>query len=221
LINKSIFGRRPNITFVSPRSGATIPEVERITTPVTPKQERVDTIIKKLDNVAALSQELEKAVSEKAKNVVLTLNLANPEDAVIAQAAARQFPELATDLGGFKYVDKITFSMYSHCIQELKATGFAAGTKNQATSPTFQANKTDFGGMNKDRRPDVNQASVPFAPIDIAAFVAAGIPILFGMLYPLINLAIKKDIIGHTHPVIDATSGIPTPSGPGIPLVPV
>lgn len=221
MINRNLFNRRPNIVFVAPRSGLTIPEPELVTTPVTPKEEQVNTLITNLKKVAATAESLEKAVSERAKNVVLTLDLSSPEDVVIAQAAARQFPELAIDLGGFKYVDKITFAMYSHCIQEMKEMGIAAGTKNQTKSSKFAANKTNFGGINKDRRPDVNKAGIPFAPIDITAFIAAGIPILFGMLYPLINAAIKKDVIGHTHPVVDPTSGIPTPSGPGIPLIPV
>jgi hypothetical protein len=41
------------------------------------------------------------------------------------------------------------------------------------------------------------------------------------MLFPLINIAVKKDIVGHTHPIVPAAPGVPVPSGPGIPLFPV
>lgn len=220
---KHILGRRPNIIFVAPRSGLTVPEVEKSTTPSTPKEQRVAQIIQSLDNLAITANAVEALVAERAKNETLKLNLTNPEDAVVAQAAARQFPELAKNKDGFIYVEEITFDMYNHCIQEMKGAGKSAGQKQQIRQlNALQADKTDFGGKNKDKRPDVNLATIPFAPIDLPAFIAAGIPILFSMLFPLINIAVKKDIVGHSHPVITAPpSPLPVPTGPGIPVFPV
>lgn len=216
-----ILNRKPNIKFVAPRSGVTIPDVQRVTTAPTPNEVRVQQLIQSLTNVAAAAEAVEKIVSERVKHEVLKLDLRNPEDAVVAQAAARQYPEKAKDMNGFKYVDEITFDMYSHCLQEMKQAGIAAGQKQQTKAPdSFKADKTDFGGQNKDRRPDVNQATIPFAPIDLAAFIAAGIPLLFGMLFPLINVAIKKDIVGHTHPVIVPPAVVPVPTAIGIPMFP-
>jgi hypothetical protein len=214
---KGILGRRPNIVFVAPRSGVTIPEPQYDTTPKTPKEEKVDSLIAGLLDVAAKAEIVEKIISEKAKNVKLTLSLNNPEDVVVAQAAARQFPEKAKEKDGFRYVDELTFDMYSHCIQAMKAAGKAAGAKQSIKlAGPFKADKTDFGGAGQDRRPDVNQATIPFAPIDIPGFVAAGIPLMFSLLFPLINASIKKDIIAHAH--IDPISGV---TGPGVPLLPV
>jgi hypothetical protein len=216
---KNILGRRPNIIFVAPRSGLTIPEPERITTPATPKIQRINGIIQKLENVAAVAEAVEKLVADRAKGEVLRLNLSNPDDAVVAQAAARLFPDKAINKDGFVHVPEITFPMYNDCIQHMKATGKAAGAKQlvKQTGP-FKADRTDLGGSGSkaDRRPEVNQSTIPFAPIDLPAFIAAGIPILFGMLFPLINTAIKKDIVAHTH--IDPISGL---TGPGVPVLPV
>ena len=220
---KSILSRRPNITFVAPRSGLTIPEPQRNTTPPTPKEQRVSQLIQALKNTAAVAEAIEGLVAERAKGEVLKLNLSNPEDAVVAQAAARQFPDKAIDKDGFVHVPEITFEMYNECIQHMKEAGKKAGAKQQIkqTGP-LKTDKTDFGGGTADKRPAVNQSNIPFAPIDLPAFIAAGIPILFGMLFPLINIAVKKDIVGHTHPIIMAPpSPIPVPSGPGIPVFPV
>lgn len=219
---RGILNRRPNITFVAPRSGLTIPEPERSVALPSSKEQRVNSLIQSLNNVAAVAEAVEGLVAARAKHEVLKLNLSNPEDAVVAQAAARQFPEKAVDTDGFLHVPEITFEMYNVCLQNMKAAGKAAGAKQLLKqSGPLKANKTDFGGAQSDKRPDINQASIPFAPINIPAFIAAGIPILFGMLFPLINAAIKKDVIAHTHPVIPAAPGVPVPSGPGIPVSPV
>jgi hypothetical protein len=219
---KNILDRRPNIVFVAPRSGLTIPEPERNTAALTPKEERVSQLIQSLKNTAATADAIEVLVAERAKNEVLKLNLSNPEDAVVAQAAARIFPQQAINKNGFIHVPEITFDMYNKCIQDMKEAGKVAGTKQQTkqTGP-LRADKTDFGGGTSDRRPDINQTNVPFAPIDLPAFIAAGIPILFNMLFPLINGAIKKDVVGHTHPIVTPTDPVPVPSGPGIPVSPV
>lgn len=220
MISYSILDRRPNIKFVAPRSGITIPEVEKPTSLPTPKETRVENLINDLNKVAALSETVEAIIANKVKAEVLRLDISNPEDAVVAQAAARQFPELAIEKDGFKFVEEITFDMFNHCLQEMKSAGKAAGLKQQLVikSP-LQINKTDFGGIGKDKRPDLNKSTIPFNAIDLPAFIAAGIPLLFGMLFPLINTAIKKDIVAHTHIVVGAPA--PTPSGPGIPVLPI
>lgn len=219
---KNILDRRPNINFVAPRSGVTIPEPQLDTTPVTPKDQRVGQLITKLNNVANLAEQVEKLVADRVKDEVLRLNLSNPEDALVAQAAARCFPEHAVDTNGFVHVPEITFEMYNKALQNMKAAGRAAGNKQMtAQREPIRANKSNFGGSGQDRRPDVNQSTIPFAPINLPAFIAAGIPVLFGMLFPLINAAIKKDIVGHTHMVVTGPpSPIPVPSLPGIPVLP-
>lgn len=220
---RSLFDKRPDIKFTSPRSVDTIPEVVKSTAPVPIKVQKVNQLIKTLDNVAVIAESVESVIADRAKNEILKLNISLPEDALVAQAVARLFPEKAKNINGFNFVDEITFEMYNKCLQDFKAAGKAAGTKQQpkALSENFKANKTDFGGLKKDSRPDINQSTIPFAPLDLPAFIAAGIPILFGMLFPLINIATKKDIVAHTHPVIPAAPGVPVPSGPGIPVSPV
>ncbi len=215
---KSILGFRPNIKFVAPHSGLTIPEVDTPTTTPTPKETRVSQILQNLLNIATAAEAIEKIVAARASDVVLKLDLNDPEDAVVAQAVARQFPESTNTIDGVTLGTTITFDMFNHCLQEMKQAGKQAGLKQQMKAPTgaFKADKTDFGGRGKDKRPSVNKSTIPFAPLNIPAFIAAGIPILFGMLYPLINLAIKKDIVGHAH--ADPTSGS---TGPGVPVVPL
>jgi hypothetical protein len=220
MIDHSILDRRPNIKFVAPRSGFTIPEVEKPTSLPTPKETRINNVINQLNQVAILSESVEALVASRIKSEVLKLDITNPEDAVVAQAAARQFPELAIDRDGFKFVEQITFDMFNHCLQAMKAAGKAAGQKQELVlKGPIQIDKTDFGGLGRDKRPDINKSTIPFASIDLPAFIAAGVPILFSMLFPLINTAIKKDIIAHTHIVVGAPA--PTPSGPGIPVLPV
>lgn len=215
---KDILNRRPNINFVAPRSGVTIPEVPQETAKPTPKEERFNSLVKGLEQVAVAAAAVEEVIAQRAKNEVLKLNIRNPEDAVVAQAAARCFPEKAINENGFIYVPEITFEMYRHCIKDIKEAGLKAGTKNQAKSDNFVSNKTDFGGQGKDKRPEINRASIPFEPIDIPGFIAAGIPVMFSMLFPLIAANNKKDIIGHTHPVVVPPAIVPIPSGPGLPV---
>lgn len=221
--SKKILNRRPEIKFTAPRSVDTIPEIEKSNTKSTLKSEKVDQLIKTLDNIVAIAESVEKVVADRAKNEILRLNIELPEDAMVAQAVARLFPDKAKNVNGFVFVDEITFDMYNECLQSMKSAGKSAGLKQQpqVLSENFKSNKTDFGGTSKDKRPEVNQSTIPFAPLNIPAFVAAGIPILFGMLFPLINVAIKKDVVAHTHPVIPAAPGVPVPSGPGIPVSPV
>lgn len=219
-ITKSLLSRRPNIEFVAPRSGITIPEPEVNTTAPTPREERVNQLIQGLENVAVTAGALEQLIANRAKNQTLKLNIRNPEDAVVSMAAARHFPDKAITTDGFIHVPEITFDMYLQCIKHMKETGIESGTKNQTKSNGFQGDKTNFGGSDKDKRPDVNRTSIPFAPLDIPAFIASGIPILFGMLFPLISANNKKDIIGHTHPVVVPPAIVPVPSGPGLPVVP-
>lgn len=232
--NIGVLSRRPVIKFTAPRSGVTIPTPERTTTPITPKQQRVNQLITNLNNISTVSSILEDKIAARASTEVLKLNMSNPEDVVVAQAAARMFPEKGKVLNtnnqlvpktstdtGLTFVDEITFPMYRECIQHLKQQGIQSSTANQLKqSGPFKANKTDFGGRNKDKRPDVNKASIPFAPIDLTAFIAAGIPILFGMLFPLINAAIKSNILGHNHISVSGPPGTPTPSSPGVSLIP-
>ena len=216
---KSILNRKPKINFVQPRSGLTIPQVPLESAPLTPKAVRVNQIIQGLENIALTAEAVEGIIAERAKNEVLKLDLTTPEDAVVAQAAARQFPEKAVNINGFVHVPEITFQMFHHCMKAFKAAGIAAGAKQEIkqTGP-IKADKTDFGGQGKDKRPDVNKSTIPFAPIDLPAFIAAGIPLLFGLLFPLINLAVKKDIVGHTHLVPPPAGPAPAPSGPGMPV---
>jgi hypothetical protein len=220
MISRDILNRRPHIEFIAPRSGVTLPDVPQETAAPTPKEERLNSLIKGLEQVAITAAAVEDVIAERAKNEVLKLDIRNPEDAVVAQAAARCFPEKAIEKDGFKYVPEITFAMYRHCIKDIKELGVRSGTKNQTKSDNFQADKTDFGGQGKDKRPEINRASIPFLPVDIPAFIAAGIPVMFGMLFPLISANNKKDIIGHTHAVVVPSAPLPVPSGPGIPVLP-
>lgn len=222
LLDRSILNRRPSITFVSPRSGITIPDPISIKAPETPKAQRIKELTKTLDNIGVLAEAVEAAVAQRSKNEVLTLDLSNPEDAVVSQALARQFPDKIVLKNGIPTVPEITFDMFNKCLQKMKAAGKAAGRKQQMIAPEdFKIDKTNFGGTGKDRRPDINKSTLPFSPLDIGAFVAASIPLLFGLLFPLINVAIKKDIVGHLHPVVTPPSPVPLPSGPGIPVSPV
>ena len=219
---QDLLSRRPVLEYDSPRSGETIPEVKS-TVEKSTKEQRVSTILKSLDEIVELSSTVEAIIHERAKNQILKLNISNPEDAVVAQAVARQFPELAKTEGGFTYADEITFEMFNKCVQKMKAAGKANGLKQQPKAANFNPAQASFGGRGLDARPSINQATIPFAPINLPAFIAAGIPILFGMLFPLINATVKANIVGHTHPTV-AYSGsplpLPVPSGPGLPVIP-
>lgn len=222
-ISREILDRRPNISYIAPRSTETVREFSpQKSQKVVTLPERVSKLIQGFKNVEVLAEAVEKEIQKKAKDVKVKLNAANPEDFVTMQAAARLFPDKAKEIQpGISVVDEITFDMYNECVQCLKAHGKEHGKANQI-GPAAQKmqfplpTKTDFGGLGQDRRPELNPMSVPVAPIDILSYTVATIPILFGMLYPLIALYVKTSIIGHTHN--STAPGAPT--GPGIPLTP-
>lgn len=220
-LTRDLLRNRPDIVYASPRSGETIATPIVDTSPKTSKQEKVSQLINDLENVATVAQGIERLIADRIKDEVMKLDIRNPDDVMVGQAAARQFPDKAKTIGGLLFVEEITFSMFDHCVQELKQKGIDAGKKQESKPPETDLRKTNFGGIDQDRRPEINQSTIPFAPLDITAFVAAGIPILFTMLFPLINATVKANIVGHTHPIITAPpSPIPVPSGPGLPVIP-
>lgn len=211
---------RPKIVRVEPKSLPTIPNPDKSTTPVTEKETRVNNIIRDLQRTTLAAAGVEQIIHKKAKNIVVTLDLNNPEDAVVGQAAARLFPDAAREISGLQFVDKLTYPMYVDCLNQVKISGFEAATKNQIKDKKFDPRKTNFGGLDGDRRPQVNMATLPFEPLNLATFIAGIVPALFALLFPLINGTVKANIVGHTHPVVTPPSPVPVPSGPGIPLVP-
>lgn len=219
-VSRDILSRRPNISYIAPRSTETVREFtsEQTTSP----PERINSIVQGLKNVEALAEAVEGEIQKKAKGVKVKLNPALPEDFITMQAVARLYPELAKEIQpGIKVVDEITFDMYNDCIQKLKAHGKEKGKSNQialaASKTGFPAiNQTSFGGQGQDRRPELNSMSVPIAPIDILSYISSSVPLLFAMLYPLISLYVKTSVVGHTHNVTAPGA----PSGPGIPVVP-
>ena len=211
--SRGILRQRPNIRYVSPPSEDVIPEPQVEAEPSKP--ERVQKLVNSFKAIEKTALLVENAIADRAKDVSLTLDLSNPEDFVAAQAAGRSFPEAAEDIGnGILVVKVLTFDMYHKCVKAMKEHGKERGTANEIPSVIPSMTKTDFGGMgeNGNRRPDLNQMSIPFAPIDLVAFIATAVPILFTMLFPLIQTYVKGNIIGHIH--ADPTSGV---VGPGIP----
>jgi len=217
--SKQILNRRPNITFVGPRSIETIPEpspaVENLEQP-----QRIQQLIDGFTNLNTAAELAEDLIAERAKEVTLQLDLDDPEDFATAQAAARQFPELAEDipdLPGVRVVSTITFPMYQACMQDLKKHGKEMGQKNQIPA-VVPGPKTDFGGIEADSRPQLNGSSVIIPPVPIPAYLIATIPLLFLMLHPLRLLYTNTKVVGHIHNVVAPIPG--TPVGPGIPVNP-
>lgn len=214
--SRRLLNRRPTIKYVSPPSGDVIPEPQPA--PEDPKSERVQRVIKSLEAIEKASEVVEDAIAQRANKVTLKLNFNNPEDFVAGQAAARLFPDKAVEISdGVSVVPEITFDMYHQCIKAMKAHGKERGKANQIPGVIPDLTKTDFGGLGQDRRPDLNAMSIPFAPVDLIAYITAGIPLLFGMLFPLIQLYVKSSIVGHTHNQV-VPPGVPT--GPGLPVIP-
>ena len=217
--SKRVLNRRPNIQFVSPRSVDTVPDPS----PATPSlevPERVQQLITGFENLDKAAEAAENLIAERAKEVTLQLNLDDPQDFSVAQAAARLFPDAAKEiegLPGVRVVKEITFDMYRACTQDLKNHGKTAGQRNQIPAVNPGA-KTDFGGVTKDRRPELNAMSVIIPPVPIPAYLIATIPLLFLMLHPLRMLYTNTKVVGHIHNVITPVPG--TPVGPGIPVNP-
>ena len=213
--SRRLLNRRPNIKYVSPPSEDVIPDPQPAAE--TPKSERVDRVMKSLNAIEKASEVVEEAIAARAESITLKLDMSNPEDFVAAQAAARIFPDKAVEItDGVSIVPEITFDMYHQCVKALKAHGKERGKHNQIPGVIPDMTKTNFGGLGADRRPDLNAMSIPFAPVDLIAYITAGIPLLFSMLFPLIQLYVKTSIVGHTH--IATAPGAPTLVG--VPVTP-
>jgi hypothetical protein len=214
--SRDLLNRRPSIRYISPPSEDVILEPQPEEEPEVP--ERVATVVSSFDAIEAAAEAVETAIADRAQNVTLELDLTNPEDFVAAQAAARVFPDLAEEVTeGVSVVKAITFDMYHQCIKAVKEHGKEKGKSNQIPAVTPDITKTDFGGLGLDRRPELNPMSIPFAPIDLLAYITTTVPLLFGMLFPLIQLYVKASVIGHSH-----NQSVPPgpPTGPGIPVIP-
>lgn len=212
--SKKILNRRPEIIFVRPKSVDTIPTPSS-SRPAMKKQQQVEELIKGFENLNTAAQVVEEIIAERARDVVLSLDISNPEDFAVAQAVARQFPEKAKEvpgLPGVNVVTEITFPMYHHCIICLKDHGQQVGQQNQMQQVSPSLSKADFGGLGQDRRPELNKMSMIMPPVNIPAYLIATIPLLFLMLHPLRMLYTNTKIVGHTH--------LPPIGGPGVPVNP-
>lgn len=215
--SRDILNRRPNIQYVSPPSEDVIPEPQPDPEPT--KSERVEKLVNSFAAIEQTALVVENAIADRAKGVVMDLDLTNPEDFVAAQAAARIFPDAAEEVAeGVIVVKQLTFAMYHNCIKAMKEHGKERGKSNQIPAINPSMTKTDFGGMGLDRRPELNTMSIPFAPIDLLSYITSTIPLLFGMLFPLIQIYVKTSIVGHSHNVVAPVPGVPV--GPGLPVVP-
>lgn len=221
--SQDVLNFRPDIVYVAPLSGETISEATS-TEPVVTRQKKVEQLKQGFKNVVVLADAAEAAIDKKVGKFVAKLNIAaSPEDMATAQAIARCNPELAREISpGILVVEEITFDMFKKCLKELEDYGKNQAKKSLLPKATnLSPTRTNFGGNGgADNRPEVNNMSAPIAPIDMAAFIAAGIPVLFGMLFPLISGYVKTQIIGHTHPVVVPPAIVPIPSLPGIPVLP-
>lgn len=216
LTNK-LLNKKPVIRYVSPRSRKTIPDPSP---QLQPKLDKIQEIIRTFQAISETSALLEDQIAARASEVVLELDLDNPEDFVVAQATARQFPEAAVEvpgINGLSVVTKLTFPMYQKAIGELKAHGKKVGQQNQLPIPDTGL-KTDFGGKDKDRRPESNKMSQIMPPVPIPAYLIATIPMLFNMLHPLRSAYVNSKVVGHTHNIVAPSPG--TPTGPGLPVNP-
>jgi hypothetical protein len=213
--SRDILNRRPNIQYISPPSEDVIPEPQPDAEPSKP--ERVQRLVNSFRAIEQAALAVEDAIAKRAKDVTMELNLSNPEDFVAAQAAGRLFPDAAEEVtDGVKVVKTLTYDMYHQCIKAMKEHGKERGKNNQIPAVAPSMTKTDFGGLGMDRRPELNNMSIPFAPIDLLSYITATIPLLFGMLFPLIQIYVKTSIVGHTH--IATAPGAPTLVG--VPVVP-
>lgn len=217
-LSKQILNRKPNIRFIKPKSLDTIP-IPSPAKPVTEKAQKIDQLIKGFKNLDIAAAAVEDLIAARAKDVELDLDLNAPEDFVVAQASARLFPDLAEELmPGVMVVKKITFDMYKQSMQQLKAHGKQVGQQNQMPAVNPSLSKTDFGGLGKDRRPEVNKMSMIMPPVPIPAYLITTIPLLFMMLHPLRMAYTNSKIAGHIHNIIAPSPA--TPVGPGIPVNP-
>lgn len=215
--SKRVLTRRPSINYIAPRSVDTIPDPSPAEAP-TEKPQRIEQLAKSFENLNTAALAVEAQIAERAKDVVLDLDLDNPEDFVTAQAVARVFPDCAEELiPGVQVCKQITFAQYNACMQDLKAHGKEVGQQNQvpATTPDSRIN---FGGLDQDRRPEMNKMSSILPPVPIPAYLLTTIPLLFQMLQPLRSMYVNSKIIGHTHNEF-AVPGAPT--GPGLPVNPL
>lgn len=222
-LSSDLLNFRPNISFVSPKSEDVIPEVA-VEVPVS-KEDQVKQLRTGFDNVVKIADAVEKGIDSRVGKFVAKLNIADsPEDMATAQALARIFPKISREIApGIHVVEQITYDMFKQCVHELEEHGKEQAKKSLLPkAENVNINRTSFGGINNgsDNRPEINNITAPIAPINIPAFIAAGIPILFAMLFPLISSYVKTQVVGHTHPVVPAAPGVPVPSGPGIPVIP-
>ncbi len=214
--NRDLLNFRPDIAFVSP---ASVNVISEYVAPKTPKEAQVTQLKKGFENVVILADVVEKAIDSRAGAFKAKLNFSLPEDLATGQALARTFPKLAKEIApGVRVVDEISYDMFKHCVNHIEDHAAKQAQKSlvpkaKNVSPT----RTNFGGIgNGDNRPEINNLSSPIAPIDIPAFMAAGIPILFSMLFPLISSYVATEVIAHSHLGAD---GVPTTGGVPITVV--
>lgn len=222
-LNRDLLNFRPDISFVAPQSEDVIQEI-----PVdvsVPKIDQIKQLTSGFNNVVKLSDAVEKSIDSRAGKFIAKLNPSVvPEDMVVAQAVARLYPDKAKEIApGVFIVEEISYDMFKECVHHLEQYGKDQAKKSLLpVADNVSPLRTDFGGLGRrDNRPEINNMSAPISPLDVPAFIAAGIPVLFGMLFPLISTYVKTQVIGHTHVTVSGPPGTPLPSGPGISVLPV
>ncbi len=209
--NRDLLNFRPEITYVAPMSTDVVPEYQE---PPTPRLEQVKQLKQGFDNVVKIADTVEKAIDSRVGKFKAKLNpFASPEDLATAQALGRMFPEMAKEImPGVKIVDVITYDMFKHCVKHLEDHGKKQADKSLTPKASnISPTRINFGGVGgADNRPEINNLSAPIAPLDIPAFIAAGIPILFSMLFPLISGYVTSEVVAHSHVGAD---GVPTTGG--------
>lgn len=123
------------------------------------------------------------------------INLDPARDAQVVSALKRCFPEA-------KDHSKISYEMYKQCLMRMnKAAGSTPGI-SPADVQTAKEDplRTNFGGIGSPpgmNRTEISSPASNVAPIDLAAFQAAGVLALFQLLYPLIKKEDKEEILQH------------------------
>ena len=131
------------------------------------------------------------------------------KDAHVIAAVKRRFPhktENQTNKGsaGISSTDPtvITYDDYKQAIDCVKKSSLSNPGINPADIQEAKTDpyRTNFGGIDNKKgqnRPEISSAANSVSPLDLAVFQKAGILALFALLYPLIKMEDKKEIIEH------------------------
>lgn len=191
---------KPNLSYIEPEQladedGLLSANARTETDEISQARQRTEALIKNYDAVNKLADLAQQRIDDKVKTSGgLDIVLDPVRDAHVISALKRTFPK-ATDYS------RITYDQYKHCLKEQsKQQVTPAITPKDIQDAKSDPNRVDFGGLKNpagSNRAELSSLANSPKPIDLTAFQAAGILILFKLLRPYIQAEDEQRVARH------------------------